>query len=68
LDPSSQWTNNLALHFTLDNEESKVVVNGFYQIFAKHVSTSFKLVCVVQDSLPFSPSDVLLGSGGQFIS
>lgn len=38
LDPSSQGINNLALHFALDSEEYKFVVNGFYQIFTNHLS------------------------------
>lgn len=41
LNPSSQGINNLALHFALDSEEYKFVVNGFYQIFANHLSVFF---------------------------
>lgn len=41
VDPSSQGINKPALHFALDSKEYKFVLNGFYQIFANHLSVLF---------------------------
>lgn len=56
LNPSSQGINNLALHFALDSEEFKFVVNSFYQIFANHLSVFFPFfACLVGGSHSSTP-------------